>query len=194
MENELKHYGILGMKWGVRRYQPYSTTGPRKGGKTGKEIGEAGEKRRYSLKQINEYRSVRKGSFKLHSQDLAKDRELEENKKIEQVLTDMVALKAKYPKLYVDYKTNTVQGATREEIEAGKKIIDLQDTYHKLLQQRDSLAAKKTVEDLINYYGEQSFNDLEKIVNRDNAFLKIATAILATSGIIALNVLVEKLK
>ena len=35
--NELMHYGVMGMKWGVRRYQPYSVV-PRQSGKGGKEI------------------------------------------------------------------------------------------------------------------------------------------------------------
>lgn len=34
----LAHYGIMGQKWGVRRFQPYSTRG-RISGKAGKEVG-----------------------------------------------------------------------------------------------------------------------------------------------------------
>lgn len=39
--NELYHHGVLGMRWGIRRYQPYA-----KGSKGGKEIGEAAKKAR----------------------------------------------------------------------------------------------------------------------------------------------------
>ena len=39
-ENDIKHYGVVGMHWGVRRFQPYSLI-PRKSGKGGKETGQA---------------------------------------------------------------------------------------------------------------------------------------------------------
>ena len=37
-DRDIKHHGVLGMKWGVRRYQPYSVV-PRASGEGGKEIG-----------------------------------------------------------------------------------------------------------------------------------------------------------
>ena len=43
--DELKHYGVKGMHWGIRRYQPYTSSNKRKDGRTGKFVGQKKDKK-----------------------------------------------------------------------------------------------------------------------------------------------------
>lgn len=70
----LMHYGVPGMHWGIRRYQPYSQTGPRKSGEPGIYVGEAKKISKRDLKELHKHLRVER-----ETEDEVKERE--DNKK-----------------------------------------------------------------------------------------------------------------
>lgn len=82
IQNEtLQHHGILGMKWGIRRFQPYSVR-PRGSGKGGKEIGEAKRKPSRKERKIeSERQKLRLEAVEKRRQEQFEEERFKENKK-----------------------------------------------------------------------------------------------------------------
>ena len=135
-KNELYHYGVLGMKWGIRRYQPYSAN-PRKSGKTGKEVGEAAKEKSRAERTVvrREAKAARK-----------ENRALRAERRYE---------KAKY-KYYKGWSIRRRANARN----VGKKLVkkNKRDYRRQKWSDRSEAAAKE----YISKYGKKSFSSIDR--------------------------------
>lgn len=173
-ENSITHYGVLGMKWGIRRYQPYSYTG----GGSGKEVGEAAKKSKAAAAKekiksaVKTYKTKKKmaklrkakaeKAKRLAAEAAAKDRKEKEVKALKEKITKDAVTLNRNQELARKLLTNDEYNKIKDRLQSEQQVYEL--------AKKKNDRARQTIEDVLKYSqtGIKVYNSLntwDKILN-----------------------------
>ena len=176
-ENELKHYGILGMHWGIRRYQPY----PAAYDGDGKYIGDKALKKKWKSDIREADKKIETAAVQASAAAQAKHRLIKSSEKLNKKLeSDPYAAK---------------RSTQRAEVNASADAFAfdrLKNAYRKSVQ-----IAKDAVNELKKNYGDVNVRDLKYVTTKHGDTLlseevatpgKFAKAAIKTAAFLPLTV------